>query len=74
MSTFDVRLPTEEITCIKFADPDSNYYHAMTLEPAKDNRVNIYDEDSDKVVISDKEHALDLIKALYKAIELGWLK
>lgn len=31
------------------------------------------DDPYDRVLIKDKEHALHLIKALNKAIELGWL-
>lgn len=67
MATLDIRGEVEEaITEIKFADEE-----AMFIRPVS-NYVTIRD-DLDCIIIDNKEHAENLIKALKKAIELGWL-
>ncbi len=75
MAKFDVRDSVEEITEIVFAeamdeDDDPNAYllqHCRSF-------IAIVDGLHSEVFINDKEHAQNLIKALNKAIELGWLE
>lgn len=62
----------EEVTSIRFWDDTGEDVVASTLTHAW-GKVAI--EDSTTVVcVESKEHAINLIKALEKAIELGWLK
>lgn len=75
MSTFDVRNSNQDnITKIVFADDRSEdgYVQACTIEFGL-THLEIYDG-ADSVIINSKQHALDLIKAIEKAIELGWVK
>lgn len=84
MSTFDVR--SKEITSIEFADKFTtdmkeiaHAYKVKPFVPVK-GTVSISDSEYDSddevgyVVVSSAEHAKNLIKALEKAIELGWIK
>ena len=76
MSKFDVRdsIP-DEIDVIIFADSHSSYSIADRLEKHTGKSViSITDEQDDSVYIGSKEDALNLIKALNKAIELDWFK
>lgn len=73
-TTFDVRTEqASEIGKIVFANEDSaeGYTQAQYLNCA-DDCVMIQDAE-DHVAIYGKKHALNLIKALEKAIELKWL-
>ncbi len=80
MSTYDVRSNNEEvIEDIVFADlQDSDAcVQAYRIFPSvvthtKQKYISI--EGIDFVIINSKEHALNLIKALNKAIELGWIE
>lgn len=76
MAIFDVREENnEEITEIVFAERED--IEAYTICPAVgcNGFITIYDgKDAESVSISSIEHAENLIKALRKAIELGWIK
>ena len=81
MATFDIREEdSSEITEIVFADPSGKdgFSQANKLiidEYEGKDYIQILDEESDNAVyINTKEHAENLIKALRKAIELGWVK
>jgi len=72
MSSIDIRNEgSEEITKIVFAEAEGEdgYSQACSITKCKwvcDN----YNE----VTVNTKEQALNIIKALNKAIELGWVK
>lgn len=71
----DIRkVATEEIDTIRFRDVSSSEYYADCI--FKDGHdIKIQDSDSERnLVIGDAAHALDLIEALKKAIELGWFE
>lgn len=80
MSEIDVRVTKEApIEYIRFADENPYNYTATRIK--KGNRdtpdgVSIEEDDGGEgdVAIHSKEHGENLIKALQKAIELGWLK
>ena len=79
MSTFDVRNSNPaEITEIVFADSTNKVgdYQAYSIIP--NFFVNVayasISDSVDCVNIYSKEHAENLIKALRKAIELGWVE
>lgn len=73
MATIDVRGEVEEVvTAIKFSDSYATHLIGEGIGE-EGSFVMLYDDNNDYVVINDKEHALNLIKALNKAIELGWL-
>lgn len=83
MSTFDVRdFKDEPITNIRFSsDIFNDTILASTLVRRDDLSIEIrdeqYSEEGDgigQLVVYGKKHAQDLIKALNKAIEIGWLK
>lgn len=81
MATFDVRLEnTAEVDTITFADSrgggQEEYCQGYSIRKSIDfnSGIQIDDDDDSFVLISTKQHALDMIKALEKAIELGWLK
>lgn len=84
MSDFDVRAKSVgEIKTITFADSKtcSGYSAAYVLTKSEEYKgsVEIQDETYDSnyigyLLVEGKEHADNLISALYKAIELGWLK
>ena len=86
MSVFDVRnSETSEIKELVFADnvsKDKGITHAFKMQRfAGHEAIMVFDEEFDPgacdvgfVVISSKQHATDLIKAINKAIDLGWLK
>jgi hypothetical protein len=76
MSTFDVRTDSSNpITEIVFAEThhSAGSLQAYKLEPRTSGDIRIYDGD-DYVYVNSAEHARDLIKALEKAIEFGWVK
>lgn len=73
MSKFDVRNATQdEINTIIFADTHPTYAICNRIEKEKGDLVKIVDEQYGTMYIGSKEDALNLIKALNKAIELGW--
>lgn len=74
MSSFDVRTSTpDEIDVIVFADTHASYSIADRLEKRpRTSVIAIVDEQDDHLYIGSKEDALNLIKALNKAIELNW--
>lgn len=82
MSTIDIRNDkVSNVTEIRFSDDIVNTTTvASTLSKDKDGEVLIKDRCFDfyeglgYLCIANKEHATDLIKALEKAVELGWLK
>lgn len=78
MSIFDVRKDvTEPTTRIEFAERtvDSTCVaHFIVPFNRRDHAISIGDGTGEKVVISSKQHALDLIKALEKSIQIEWLK
>lgn len=71
---FDVRFPQSDVvSSIQFADrSDEGTLQAHIIE-RNNNRVKIKDG-AEFVYVSDAEHARNLVKALEKAISLGWLK
>lgn len=72
---FDVRIPVnEEITEIVFGGIDPTSYLGTVIKRWGQNKISIFDDNAAEVGIKDKEHAENLIKALQKAIEIGWLK
>ena len=77
MVTIDVRDVKEGVvTTIIFADSDDSWITAVALvkEGVNSGVVGIQSDFGDETYkILNKEHAHNLIKALNKAIELGWL-
>ena len=68
----DIRkLESGEVDVIRFAEDSDCYMNASTL---KCDASSIYIEDGDGQVLrlESESHALNLIKALEKAIELNW--
>lgn len=78
MSEFDVRLPAPPVELIKFADVNANSFasafHITLSGHGGGNTIAITDDDGEFVLIHSKETAINLIKAVNKAIELSWLK
>lgn len=72
MATFDVRDKGETVDKIVFWSGVGNY--ANEIAEFEGEGISIYDRSGEHVVVQDKHHALDMIKALEKAIELKWLK
>jgi len=75
---FDVRNDgAGEVDEVVFADGKAadGSYQAHRIEPhTKGRDVKVFDGSGDYVYVNSEDHARDLIKALNKAIELGWLK
>lgn len=76
MSTLDIRkdIPSP-VNKIIFGDEvvgGTHVAHKLTRFPGV--HVAIGDCSRDKVLLHSKQHALDAIKAIQKAIELEWLK
>jgi hypothetical protein len=77
MSIFDVRTDTApNITQLKFGDFNSKTATAQYIERYKGavGGIKVVDDYDEFVVVSDKAHAENLIKALETAIELGWVE
>lgn len=73
----DIREVGTEVSVIRFADEERSDggYQATILIEGDCGQVNIMEDGTeDYVRITNKQHAHDLIKALEKAIELGWLE
>ena len=74
MSTIDIRGESVSVETIVFADPNSFDYTAFKLHRTKDMEVfKIVSEDDASVGVYYKD-VENLIKALQKAVELGWTK
>ena len=72
---FDVRIDVDkEITEIVFGDIDPTFYLGTGVKRWGQAKISIFSDDDAEVGIKDREHAENLIKALQKAIEIGWLK
>lgn len=81
MSSIDIRIEDgEEVTEIVFADEHSadGYYQAYKIinrgYSGKDGHFTIEDKDGSQIIIYTVKQVQSLIKALNKAIELGWVK
>lgn len=78
MSTFDVRTrDSDTVTNIVFADDKDcsrAFAYYIDRHGSDDTLVCINDHQEDFIIVTSAEHARDLMKALDKAIELGWLK
>ncbi|MOA05718.1 hypothetical protein D3C78_1253280 [compost metagenome] len=75
----DVRKGVSDITVIRFADYDADDQisgdQADILRNGPFNQLELIEShNGDYVRVNGVEHARNLIKALEKAIELGWLK
>ena len=74
MATIDIREGMDvEIDTIKFSDAE-NFEDACYLMKRSFVSINTYEESTEPVFIDSKKDAENLIKALQKAIELGWWK
>ena len=73
---FDIRAnQADEITVIRFADNSDDYVAASGIVRGFPGVVEVVDlEEGGGLLIFSEEHARNLIKALNKAIELGWFK
>lgn len=72
---FDVHTPVnEEITEIVFGGIDPTSYLGTVIKRWGESKILILDDAGAEIGIQNKEHAENLIKALQKAIEIGWLK
>lgn len=86
MSSIDVRGNVEKIRKIIFAESDDSRtgftqaYYIQPFDEIKENVIIICDEDYDgdvdrgAVLLTSKKDGLNLIKAIEKSIELGWIK
>lgn len=81
MSVFDVRKEPEEcVGILIFAEENSpddepQAYKVFHSQHKKfGSYIEIMDGEGDVIIINTREHAENLIKALNKAIDLGWLK
>lgn len=74
MAMIDIRSNEQsEITKIKFADESRRYHNAQYLVKGIDRVVEIESCDGlAGITIASEEDAHHLIKALQKAIQLGW--
>lgn len=77
MATIDIRNEdNEEVQVIVFGDEKSSggFWQANRLDNAELDGYFFISDSVESVVINSKDHAHNLIKALNKAIELGWVK
>lgn len=73
---YDIRSEDyEPLTAIRITNQNVDEYCAEHIKYT-DGKVKISDssEYAEDLRVYDKKHALNIIKALNKAIELGWLK
>lgn len=68
----DIRTKEDVVTTIWFADNDSDYNKAVKLKQ-QGVGFNIVSKDDDHQKILNKQDALNIIKAIQKAIELEWV-
>lgn len=72
---FDVRVGSdEEITEIVIDGIYPTFYLGTVIKRWGQDKIGIFSGDNAEVSIKGKDHAENLIKALQKAIEIGWLK
>lgn len=75
MTVVDVRSVAEEsIDTIRFAEKSGFDYYPDIIKRDGQRVVLVETDMSRELALRDKNHASNLIKALEKAIELGWLK
>lgn len=75
MTTIDIRNVCEQqIEEIQFADEGDYYNVQFLIREDENNNVTIKANHAEPLVIESKEDAENLIKALQKAMELGWWK
>ena len=76
MATIDIRNTSEDaIDTITFASASSvSYICGKLVKGGNDVEVQDPEDDYRSLVIESKEDAENMIKALQKAIELGWFK
>lgn len=75
MATIDIREVNEEmIDCIIFSEETDGMGCTLAFKLTTHPDGTWLGDRYDMVRIKNKEHAQNLIKALNKAIELGWLK
>jgi hypothetical protein len=77
MTVYDVRCGDDsKIEEVVFADKAcvGGSYQAYKIAPNVDGDVKLIDGSGDYVYVNSENHARNLIKALEKAIELGWLQ
>lgn len=74
MATIDVREESSEVTAITFYSLSGPDFHNLAAKITKQRSGVIISDGSDFVVVENQLHAMNLIKALNKAVELGWLK
>lgn len=74
MATIDIRDGMDaEVDKIKFSDKE-NHEDAAYLKKHSFVSIHTYEDSIEPVFIDSKADAQNLIKALQKAIELGWWK
>jgi hypothetical protein len=75
VSVIDIRNgDVQSITKIVFSGNGENFVCATSLD-LRDEHFRIFDEESrNSVVIESEEQTKNLIKALQKTLDLGWLK
>ena len=75
MATIDIRDGMDaEIDTIKFSDKENSEDAAYLRKGSFVSISTYYEEDTGPVFIDSETDAKNLIKALQKAIELGWWK
>lgn len=76
MSTFDVRKPASlEINKLLFSDGGSRFIVGTTIGRNSTDSIFISAEQgNDSIVLESVEQVQNLIKALNKAVELGWVE
>ncbi len=75
MSSIDIREQGEDaVDTIVFADAEDSDDVAQAHHVRWRSNYFTIEDSYESVVINSKEHALDLIKAIKKAIELEWVK
>lgn len=76
MATIDIRDESEKVDCIVFASTTQNYHTATTLHHPVTGMCTISDTErhpnGPMLGIHSEEAAQNMIKALQKAIDLGW--
>lgn len=75
MSVFDVTVSEEEVTEIKWSESESDDYNLIPSKPGEvtinDSGLNDLLNGGENLIVSVGE-AENLIKAIQKAIDLGW--
>lgn len=79
MSAYDVRSNKEEVIneivfAEKYCGGGSQAFRIRQALSSTQGKYIVISDGCDFTIINSKEHALNLIKALNKAIELGWIE